>query len=286
MKEKNYYKNYEYISQSMLKVFAESPEMFYRRFVLTEEHPDFMPEPEPTEAMILGSLVHAIFFNQPLDEFEVINLPDRRSNEWKDRALLAKQCGKLPILQKQFNDAKIIADSAQRNKAVRNYFDNLPDDAREERELPVMWFDGILKRKAKLDQVIVTGQGEDLKAIIIELKTTASPDVETLTRHYYDMMYHVQAATYDEAMRASLNPENVKMKITTEHFVVAVRNKPPYDAAFYEVDLSFILQGRLDMQALERRLKKCLETNEWSLNSCQNTNKLTPLKWMYKNENE
>jgi hypothetical protein len=51
-----YHADLTHVSNSMLKVFAESPQKYYRMFVVQT-----MPKPEQTPSLLLGSVVHCLF---------------------------------------------------------------------------------------------------------------------------------------------------------------------------------------------------------------------------------
>ncbi len=273
-----YHSRFDFVSQSMLKVFLRSPEEYYRRFILTSDDPQFIAEREPTDAMNIGSIAHTLFLESGSvdDEFLVVDLLDRRGSAWKQAKLDALESGRIPILKSTISIAESIVNSARSNQHVRSFFDSLPDcEILVEQE--IFWQGEFLPKKAKLDKIIVDKIAR--KVLIVELKTTINPARDEFVRQYWNMGYHIQAAWYSEAIASILGS---KKKFTFEHVVVAVRNTEPYDAAFYHVSEDFVELGRKKIQVTEPRLAQCYSTANWTINSVQGTEILTPDIWMEK----
>lgn len=273
----DYYSNYNYVSQSMLKVFLESPELYYRRFILPADHVDHIAAKPPTDAMILGSLTHAVLLEQDaLADVHVIDATTRSTNLWKAEAANAAEWGKTPVLKSTFDVATKIAESARSNKHVKAFLESIPDDAVEERELEFFWQGQYLPKKAKLDQLFLWAKNGVGHCAIVELKTTSDPSADAFLRQYYDMNYHVQAAWYEEAVRVSL--EHASMNFT--HHVIAARNKEPYDVAFYNIVPGFVSLGQKKIMAFEPLLARSINDGLWTLNEVQDIKELHPLHWM------
>lgn len=274
----DYYSNYDFVSQSMLKVFHKSPEEYFRRFVLKPNDPRFMCEKESTDSMILGRLVHSIYLEQgPLEnEFHIVDLPDRRSNAWKAEKANAEEWGKTPVLKSVVETAQNMADSARSNPHVRRFFETLSDDCSELREQEIYWQGEFLPKKAKLDQIISWNENGVKRIVVVELKTTSDPTVAEFTRQYRNMLYHVQAAWYEDGLKSLLKADSYRF----EHVVVAVRNSEPHDAALYPVNPAFVEIGQKWIAAYEPRLAWCYNNGDWTLNGVQEQNTLTPEKWM------
>ncbi len=274
----DYYSNYDFVSQSMMKVFAASPEEYYRRFVLKPGNPRFMCEKSATDSMILGRLVHSIYLEQgPLEnEFHIVDLPDRRGNAWKAEKANAEEWGKTPVLKSTVDVAQNMADSARSNPHVKRFFETLPDECSELREQEIFWQGEFLPKKAKLDQIISWNENDTKRIVVVELKTTSDPTVAEFARQYRNMSYHAQAAWYEEGLKTLLKADSYQF----EHIVVVVRNSVPHDAALYRVDPSFVEIGRKGIAGHEPRLARCYNNGDWTLNGVQDQNTLTPEKWM------
>ena len=76
-----YHADLSHVSNSMLKVFAESPQKYYQMFVAKT-----MPKPEQTPSLLLGSVVHCLFLEPEKfgAEYAVAPAVDRRTKVGKE----------------------------------------------------------------------------------------------------------------------------------------------------------------------------------------------------------
>ena len=162
------------------------------------------------------------------------------------------------------------------NPHVRNFFDGLPDNCSELREQAIYWQGEFLPQKAKIDHVIAWDENDVKRIVVVELKTTSDPAIAAFARQYSNMNYDVQAAWYEEGLKAYLKSD----RYAFDHVVIVVRNTEPYDAAIYTVDSGFLEAGRKFIARQEPRLAHCYHTQDWTLNSVQGQSILTPEKWM------
>lgn len=272
----DYYSDYMFVSQSMIKVFARSPETYRRRFVLPDDHPEHMNEPDQTDSMAIGSVAHAVFLEQDtVSEFRVIDASTKSTNLWKAESANAKEYGQIPVLKNVYEKGVSIARAARSSTCVERLLASIPDSATEEREVEIRWQGKMLPKKAKIDSIFGWKNGKSKCFSIVELKTTSDPSRDAFLKQYFDMKYHMQAAWYQEGVESEAGKD-----CDFRHFVIAVRNSVPFDTAVYEIDTEFVKLGFRDCEILCNKLANCLSGGEWSLESVNENNVLSPLTWM------
>ncbi len=182
------------------------------------------------------------------------------------------------MLKSVVETAQKMADSARSNPHVKRFFETLPDECSELREQEIYWQGEFLPKKAKLDQIISWNENGTKRIVVVELKTTSDPTVAEFTRQYRNMLYHVQAAWYEEGVKSLLKSDSFQF----DHVVIAVRNTEPFDSALYRIDRRFVIMGKSWAMLKEAMLAKCYDNKDWTINGvqCVGSNYLTPEKWM------
>lgn len=204
----------DYVSNSMLKVFADSPELYAALFV----HKTAVQKP-PSKEMRLGTLVHAMTLEPDAVDAQFVRAPEcGRSGE--GRAVWE-------AFESAAGDRHVYpADEWRKAVAMRNNILANPTAARllkcaVEVERSVRWqcrATGV-KRRCRFDGVSHS---------VLDIKTTRDPRRERFAKQAAELGYHRQAAFYADGFRelTGRNPE--------AHFVIAVRNAEPFDCVVYQ----------------------------------------------------
>lgn len=184
---------------------------------------------ESTPAMDLGRAVESMAFGSPE---MVVCAPDvdRRTKAGKEEwaAFQAANAGKIVLQPDDYANARTMyANLAGNPDAVRL------TQAAKFRQAVAVWIDeptGVTC-KARID-AMTPG------VCLTDLKTTRSAlDARSFGTEVARMGYHIQAAFYADGFRACTG-------IDTPFTIVAVQNRPPFDAAVYRLDDAAIEAGR------------------------------------------
>ncbi len=238
----DYFRDYEHVSQSMLKVLLESPQAYYERFI-TQTY-----EPEPTEAMEFGRKFHMALL-QP-DEFRArYAVPpkcDRRTTEGKKR--FAEWCdenkGKEAIDAEEMSTLVAMQASAFRNPDVRMLL-----TAEGPVEEPIRWEDRIL-RKAKPDK-IATRLGA-----IPDLKSIADPTPRGFASAAARFGWWLQSPWYIDAAMEKYREE-------FRFLFILVGKSYPHEVGIYEMTSDDLEWADERTEKLVTELLARTNTNNW-----------------------
>lgn len=232
MTNQEYHSKTEYISKSLLDQIHKSP-AHYLAYIQGEKQP-------PTAAMIFGSLVHSLVFNQA--DYAVIPECDRRTKEGKSiyEQFLAESQGKELI---------VTAAQLEQATAIKNAVLAHPKAAllieQGQAELPIFGEIEGLPARCKVDFLNTRFN------VCIDLKTTASAAPEEFSRSVWNYRYHVQAAFYLDLTKAS------------RFIFIAVDKEQPYNVELYELDEEAIEKGRKEYKQDIETLKKCKQSGNY-----------------------
>lgn len=98
------------------------------------------------------------------------------------------------------------------------------------------------------------GMGED---IIFELKTTRDADPEAFMKDAYNLGYHIQCATYLQAMHK-------RGKFPTFWYVV-IEKTAPYGISVFRPSEEYVALGKQELDYLLKSFKLCLDMNKFGL---------------------
>jgi hypothetical protein len=247
-----YHADASHTSNSMLKVFANSPALYNELYVAQTR-----PKPQSTWDMIVGSATHTLFLQPELfaAEFAVAPKCDRRTTQGKaDWAKFQTDCdGKTIIDADGYELAKAMVAALFANpiaKALREIADPII-------EKPLRWKDeasGLLL-KAKPDMYVPAGMTE--WNLCVDLKTTIDPG-DGFCRQCASLGYHKQAAFYLVGCNAVYTSD-----VPTKFLVLAVGKEEPHDVFPYCLGREWIVVGE-DHNAFQRkRLAECYESGQW-----------------------
>ncbi len=97
----------------------------------------------------------------------------------------------------------------------------------------------------------------DEAAIVVDVKTTKSPDIEGFRREIANYNYHEQAALYADAVQQETGVDDVMSAF------MVIGNSYPFPAAIYQASTAMINVGRDGYKRNLKRYKECLDKNEW-----------------------
>lgn len=92
---------------------------------------------------------------------------------------------------------------------------------------------------------------------ICDLKTAQSGSESDFKRALYAYGYHIQAGMIHEALK---NVTGVNMQ---SFLFVVVEKEEPYAVSVYQLDENALNQGIIEFKNLLKKLKECLDANEW-----------------------
>jgi len=269
------YRAAEGLSNSALKEFIDDPLAFRLRQLGQLEQRETSP------AMQFGKDAEALVFYGELEGNPVI-IPDealsntgaRRNNagqsNWSDWT--AQNEGRRWLKQaewdKQIRPLELLRDNVRENKTAWN----LIHHPRTTKHLCVTWTDpetGIL-RKSQLD---LFAQAVPL---LIDYKTTRTLSMRMLPSHIYNVGWHLQAATYREAV----------FHLTGEWHPwvwIMSKNSPGYGCECFEADpLWFDIANWTIRQGL-RDYVQAVETGNWQAASMGRIRRVSPPRYaLYK----
>lgn len=222
---------------------------------------------EATEAMDLGSLVHALLADEANLTCEIGNFDTYRSKaaqEWRDEV---RRAGKTPVLEKVAEQAKPIVE-ALRSKAGRGL--TIDPFSAGKAEVTAVWREGEAYCRARYDRLIL-----DSYADIWDWKTTTSIAPHKLMRSIVDQGYHIQAAMYRRGLMA-IRPDYAGR---CSFILVFVEVSPPYAVRRVVLSEAFLQIGGAEVSRAILRWQHATATNEWP-EGAGDTLELTPPNWL------
>jgi exodeoxyribonuclease VIII len=248
------------LSQSQLKNFAKSPA--YYRLKLQKKD-------EPTEAMLLGSAVHAALLEPEV--FAAVYVKglafDRRTKAGKEAALAfeSDNADKTVLSPGDYDLCLKMRDSVLEHPVVADIF---KFDVEAEKE--VFWTMQGVSCKAKLDAIVPK------ISTVIDFKTARFADSKGFMRDAINLHYDLQAYWYSEAYRAEFGDYP-----RFYAFIVASKEEP-FSVGVFEADKEFLDRGKFYADKYLAKYKDCLESDDWPKNESNDVIKLTTPTWALK----
>lgn len=248
------------MSQSKLKDFAVSPAYYKMRLV----------EPmEQTEAMALGSAVHAALLEPDVFKSKYVVSPgfDRRTTKGRaDYTLFcAESMGKLILNKDEYDHVLAMRESVFDHPKAK---DVLSFKMEAEKEI-FFEIEGVAC-KAKLDAIV-----PEINTVI-DFKTARSASAEQFRRDAINMGYDLQAYWYYEAYKAEFG------KYPDYYAFIVVSKEAPYPVGFFEVDKEFLDRGRYYAIKYLRKYKECVASNVWPKNESEDVIAISTPDWALK----
>lgn len=239
-----YFADTERISCSMLKVFMRSRREFEAYFVAKT-----LPQPEPTAAMQLGTLLHECVFDPAaIDRLAVAPKVDGRTKEGKaiKAEFAAQSVGKTVVDAEQYSAIIGMIEMLKRTPAASRL---LWADGLTEHVLTSRCETTMLPLKGRLDKL--------LPWCIVDLKTCSDPSEAGFANAAARLKYHCQGAFY-----RTLAEEFVGETLPV--VFVAICPEPPYRIGVYEMHEDGMDLGRFQNIAALSALKDCYEHDDFS----------------------
>jgi len=217
------YHKVEALSASGAKLLLRSP----AHYIAAKTAPK-----EPTAAMRLGTLTHALILEpEKFDaEFAVMPKFDRRTTIGKKAAEEFEQdhVGKTIVDELAYEKARAIAASTRRHPLVAQGLTN------GHAEVSLFWDQHGVPCKARCDYM--TGSA------ILDVKTCSDASPEGFARQIANFQYHLQAAHYAAGFREVVGWE-------LDRFIfIAVESDAPHAVGVYSLDARSLQSGRLLME--------------------------------------
>lgn len=232
------------VSASMLKLLAsKSPYHVWHEYLRPDRE-----WKQPTPAMKLGTLVHAIVLEEETvcDRFIVFE-GDRRTKAGKEEYQEIIESGAEPVSVADMRLADAIAHSVKLHKIAGPLFEKGHAEVSKFRKRGTE----LLPQKCRLDFLSPSG--------IIELKTTADASPAGFARQIYRMGYHLQAAFYADMYGVT--------DINGFTFV-AVETTPPYPVGVYIPSPEMMQHGRELYARMLAQFDDCWRKQEWPGYDC------------------
>lgn len=202
---------------------------------------------EPTQAMIIGSAVHASVLEPDVFQAEYIQIPngvDKRTKDGKAIYAEIEASGKTPLKFDDFQNCLSIASAVRNHTTARKLL------SRGDAEVSIF---------SEIDDVAVKCRHDWLRSdagLIVDLKSTDDASESGFARSIANYGYDIQAAWYMDVCKSA------DIEIDTFIFV-AVEKAAPYAVGVYELDLSSLEVGRSKYQRALSIWKHCTATDEW-----------------------
>jgi hypothetical protein len=203
-----------------------------------------------TDAMKLGTVVHSMVLGKG-QEITVLAFDDRRTKAYKLAEAEAVDAGCLPMLAKDYDEARAIADALLAHPTTGGLLTE--GDA----EVSMFWRDeefGIWLR-ARGDYLTYFGG----LPTIVDVKKTADGSPEEFARSAYKYGYYRQDPWYREGWASLLGCDPGEID-----FVFAcVEPEPPYLVATYRIAGEHAELGREQNRIARERYRDCVKSGRW-----------------------
>lgn len=204
-----------------------------------------------TPAMDFGTAVHTILFGSG-PEVTVIEAPDRRTKDVKQKEETARKNGAIPLLEHEFRMVEAMVKAVRTHPDARLFFDI--EDAQVEHSLFWRDQDGLMCR-ARPDLMILTRYG---RRVIVDYKSCHSIDDRSLSRAMWDKGYHQQNPWYvDGAIATGLGDED------TDFVFLCQEKKAPYFVRCFRPDPDALHIGRELNKVAKGLYQECTEQGRW-----------------------
>lgn len=193
----------DYLSSSALKAFAKSPNHYL----------EYVNGKAPSSpAMDLGSAIHCMVLetNQFFKRYTRAPLVDRRTKKGRDEyaAFLKETDGLTVLTDEQMEVVQACAQAIEEHPAAKELLQQCTDFEKEIRN--------------ELSGVPFVGYADALCLdFIIDLKTCSDASHESFQRQAYNLMYHEQAAAYQDMLQIF------------RFYWICVETKPPYNVSVF-----------------------------------------------------
>ena len=241
MTEKEY-RQHPAISRSQLFKLRKSPEKFKWQM----EHPE-----KPTEALIFGQALHMAVLQPELydDNFVVAPVCDKRTTVGKAvwNGFVQEAEGKTVLTAEQQMEIEAMTDKLNNEEFVKKLLNG-------QKEVPFFWVDKLTGEQCKCRVDCLTEiEGN---TYIVDVKTAANAETDTFMRHAVKYGYNLQAAMYQEGVKACTGKE-------CGFVFVVIEKEAPYAINILQADKAFTLHGFDLFRELIGTYHECKVSGNW-----------------------
>lgn len=205
---------------------------------------------EKTPAMLEGSLLEVLICDAGHEKVAVIDAPDFRTKDAQTQKAAALDAGQVPVIREKYEAAKATADIIREKIYARApRFINAANQVRLE------WTSSDCDCSGVLDRLFVDTDS----FIIYDLKKTECADPAKLERKITQYGYHVQHASYLEAVN-SMYPQ---LAGRGAFEFIFYETEPPYCVTVARLDGALEKIGEFHWGEAKRIWRGCIEQNEW-----------------------
>ena len=228
------------LSSSGARTILSSP----ARFAYDRVHP------RVAGSLDIGTITHGLVLGSGPDVV-IVEADSWRTNAAKEAAAEARDEGKVPILAKDYEPARLMAESVMSHPTARALIEQ--EGLHEASEFAIDPETGEWLRSRP--DVLPDASGR--RPIIVDLKTALSADPEKFARHAGDFGYHQQHAFYVDLDALIFGDRDAAFAL------VVVEKAPPYLVSVVELDEEAVDCGRGRNRAAIDRWHQCRQAGQW-----------------------
>jgi hypothetical protein len=226
------------VSKTPLHAWAAHPRL----------NPAWEPDGDP-EKFDLGTAIHSLFL-QGIDLVHLVPADSWRKKEHREERDDARARGKIPMLEKQWDDVARMLDALRLQVAKLPI--KPPPFTGGAPEQTIVWDEDCVKCRARLDWL------HDGALTIDDLKTTsASAEPDAWRKTMYGMGADIQAAFYVRGVQAVYG-----VTFCDFRWIVA-ETYPPYALSVIDLAPSALALANEKVEHALAVWKRCLERDEW-----------------------
>lgn len=233
------------LSASIAKTLVLQSELHAYR-----EHPRLGGKPRvATHSMDVGTICHAMMLGKPLPEIEHVPFDDYRTNDAKALRNLARECGKIPLNNKEWGEHGSLIRAAE---ALRNKLHDMGVvfDPRH-CEVALFWQRNGVQCRSKLDNL------EGYCSYDLKFTECAHPDF--IDRQVKTMGYQIQEAAYNEAVNECVPEAEGRASFT----LLFCETHEPYCITPARMSAEQSMIGQLQWSYAQRRWADLLTGGAW-----------------------
>lgn len=212
---------------------------------------------EDKPAFDRGTVVHQILLEgkDPLDIVELLSFDGYQSNAAKDARDYARSQGKIPLLDKHWDNVRAMCDAAREQIAAYHVVPPLLTDGVAEATL--VWDDGGVACRSRLDWL------RNDHAAIDDIKTSHGGDPKKFSRTtVYDYGYAIRAAFYLRGLAAVRERDGLPPIDTAWRWIV-IEASAPYAVAVVSPSDEVLAYGNAKVEEALEKWSDCLEADVW-----------------------
>lgn len=218
------YRNAEGLNKSLLVKFMKSPRHYLA--ALNESN-------EPTDSMKMGTALHSIVLrDDPSRFFAVKKKVDNRTKEGKEYTAQfeSENRGKAIINEEQHETVLGMQKSLMKNDRFRTLLEKTTH-----REMGIFSDYKVIDHRFRIKGMIDGYSEHD--GIVWDLKTSQDASFDSFKWDFKKYMYDLQQVHYTQLVHDAALP-------FTEFLFVVIENKPPYEVAFYTLEMESYMKSR------------------------------------------